>query len=204
MPILKPTEISGIVEAVLVNRNPDDGIATRRTASSKITYEGIEGDWHSGLTREACVRTRRQYAEGTPIRNTRQISIVSVEDLAEISRKMGVSHLEPEWLGANILVAGIPDFTLLPPSSRLIFSGGASLVVDMENEPCKFPGDVIEETHSGFGKLFAYNARGLRGVTAWVEKEGAISEGDTIALHIPPQRIYEPAMVPDKARRAFS
>ena len=64
----------------------------------------------------------------------------------------------------------------------------------MENQACKYPGDVIEEDHPDIGRTFAYHARGLRGVTAWVEREGKISVGDTIDLHIPPQRIYEPAL----------
>jgi hypothetical protein len=191
MPILRPTGIEGIVQSVLVNAKPDQGLATRKIGSANVTYEGLEGDWHSTLVREACVRTKRQYPEGTEIRNTRQISIISVEDMEEIARKTGLPHIKPEWLGANILLSGIPNFTLVPPGSRLIFSDGASLVVDMENEPCKFPGDVIDQHHSGYGRLFAPSARNLRGVTAWVEKQGAIGEGNTIALHIPPQRIYE-------------
>jgi len=190
MAILNPTQVVGQVHIVLVNGRPDAGLATERVGSAKLSYAGLEGDWHSSLVRESCVRVRRQYDEGTEIRNTRQVSLVSVEDLSVICENMGIARLEPEWLGANILVSGIPDFTLLPPSSRLIFSSGASLVVDMENEPCKYPGDVIEEHHPGRGQLFAKSALNLRGVTAWVEKTGVIAEGDTIALHIPPQRIY--------------
>ena len=99
--------------------------------------------------------------------------------------------LEFEWLGAEILLSGIPNFSFVPPSSRLILSGGASLVVDMENEPYKYPGDVIEESHPGFGRRFAKSAMNLRGVTAWGEKEGIIQEGDATSLYISPQRIYE-------------
>jgi len=51
----------------------------------------------------------------------------------------------------------------LPPSSRLIFSSGVSLVVDMENAPCRYPGDIIEKHHSGKRHLFAKAAQGLRG-----------------------------------------
>ena len=191
MPILRPTKIEGKVHTVLVNDDQESGLVTERVGSVKVSYEGFEGDWHSSLTRPSCERVRRQYKDGTDIRNTRQVSIISVEDTAVIAEKMGVEKLEPEWLGANILLSGIPDFTLVPPSSRLIFSGGASLVVDMENEPCKYPGDVIDEHHPGFGKMFAKNALNLRGITAWVEREGMISEGDTISLHVPPQRIYD-------------
>jgi len=191
VPILKTTAIVGTVETLLVNGDADSGLATTGIGSAKVNFDGIEGDCHSSLVREACVRTREQYAIGTPIRNTRHFSILSVEDLAVIAAKMGVPHLKPEWVGANLLLSGIPNFTQLPPSSRLIFSGGVSLVVDMENEPCKYPGEIIEMSFPGKGHLFAYNARGLRGVTAWVEKEGRISQGDTVSLHIPPQRIYD-------------
>lgn len=191
MSILRAANIEGKVHSVLVNGKPDQGLATERIHSVIVSYEGFEGDWHSGLVRKSCVRVRQQYEEGTEIRNTRQITIISQEELAAIAEKMGVPVLEPEWLGANILLSGIANFSFVPPSSRLIFSGGVSLVVDLENEPCKYPGDVIEENHPGYGRRFAESALNLRGVTAWVEKEGAIHEGETIALHIPPQRIYE-------------
>lgn len=193
MPILRPTNIQGRVEAVLVNPDRDATLEKGRVDEVRATYEGFEGDCHSGLTRGACVRVKAQYAKGTEIRNTRQISVLSAEELGEVADMMGISGIEPEWVGANLLLSGIPDFTLLPPSSRLIFDSGASLVVDMENGPCKFPGDVIEEYHPGKGGLFANKARGKRGVTCWVEREGVIRSGDKVALHIPPQRIWEHA-----------
>ena len=96
-------------------------------------------------------------------------------------------------VGANLLLSGIPDLTLLPPSSRLIFSSGASLVVDMQNAPCAYPGKVIDEHHPGKGKGFPRAAIDRRGLTAWVEREGSIATGDNVELHIPPQRIYAPA-----------
>ena len=105
---------------------------------------------------------------------------------------MGIAELQPEWLGANLLVSGIPNFSQIPPSTRMIFDGGASLVVDLENSPCKYPGEIIERHHPGRGNLFAKAAVGHRGVTAWVEREGSIDSGDSIRLYIPPQRIYEP------------
>jgi len=191
MAILRPTEIIGRVETLAVNRDPDTDISTQRVDSIPVTYAGFEGDSHSGVTRKSCVRVRRQYAEGTEIRNTRQISIVATEDLAKTAEAMGVSHLEPEWLGANLCLSGIPDFTMVPPSSRLISPSGVSLVVDMENAPCRFPGMIIEEHFPGFGEKFAAAAVNLRGVTAWVEREGTISTGEHVTLHVPPQRIYD-------------
>ncbi len=193
MPILKPTKIIGRVEALLFNPDREATLEKGRVEEVRATYAGFDGDCHSGLTRESCVRVKAQYAEGTEIRNTRQISVLSQEELAQVADKMGISEIEPEWVGANLLLSGIPDFTFVPPSSRLIFSGGAALVVDMENGPCKFPGDVIEEYHPGKGGLFANKALGKRGVTCWVEREGQIRVGDDVALHLPPQRIWEHA-----------
>lgn len=191
MSILRPTKISGRVETIAVNRDTETDLTTERVDSVPVTYAGFEGDGHGGLTRASCVRVSAQYKQGTEIRNTRQISIVSREDLATIADTMGIPAIEPEWIGANLCVSGIHEFTTVPPSSRLIFTGGASLVIDMENAPCKFPGMIIEKHHPGFGERFAKSAIGLRGVTAWVEREGTINVGDDIALHVPPQRIYD-------------
>ena len=178
-------------EAILVNSTADEDLSSSRVASVEVSYAGLAGESHSGLVRSSCVRVRHQYTQGTEIRNTRQISIVSIEELAVIADNMGIAELKPEWLGANLLVSGIPNFSQIPPSTRMIFAGGASLVVDLENSPCKYPGEIIERHHPGFGNLFAKAAVGRRGVTAWVEREGQLHTGDSIDLYIPPQRIYE-------------
>jgi len=179
------------VQVILVNSTPDEDLSSSRVASVGASYAGLEGESHSGLVRKSCVRVRHQYPQGTEIRNTRQISIVSIEELAVIADNMGIAELKPEWLGANLVVSGIPNFSQIPPSTRMIIGGGVSLVVDLENSPCKYPGEIIERHHPAFGVLFAQAAVGHRGVTAWVEREGQLNTGDAISLYIPPQRIYE-------------
>ncbi|WP_037313915.1 MOSC domain-containing protein [Ruegeria halocynthiae] len=185
MAILNPVDVIGRVDKILVNQDRARGLETQSVDRVDVEFTGFQGDSHASLVREACVRTRRQYEPGTPIRNVRQISIVSLEELSIIASKLEMDTLQPEWLGANLVLSGIPALTQLPPSSRLIFSSGASLVVDMENEPCKFPGDVIEKQHPGKGAKFAYHARNLRGLTAWVEREGQLSMKDEVAVHVP-------------------
>jgi hypothetical protein len=191
MPILSPSNLHGKVRALLHNPSRDAQLETTPHERLAFTYAGIPGETHGGLTRPSCSRVLKQYPKrGTEIRNTRQVSIVSVEDLAEIASRLTSPDLPPEWIGANLVVEGIPDFTMVPPSSRLIFEGGVTLTVDMENAPCRFPGEVIERHHPGRGAAFPKIAVGLRGVTAWVEREGEIAVGETCRLHCPPQRIY--------------
>ena len=192
MAILKPTTLTGHVEAI--HLYPPDGEDTSEVEHARASFAGLEGDAYASLTRPACVRTKRQYRPGTNIRNVRQITIVSAEELALISEAMGLPEpVHPTWMRANLVVAGFPDVTQLPPSSRLIVDDGASLVVDMENEACGYPGVLIDRQYPGRGKLFVKAAFGRRGVTAWVEREGDIWQGADLTLHIPPQRLYSPA-----------
>lgn len=190
MAVLIYSGIEGKTEALLVHRGSGDDITTESIESVNVTYEGFDGESHSGLTRASCVRVKQQYPEGTEIRNTRQLSVVSIEELGVVADLMGIDAISPSWVGANLCVSGIPDFTLLPPSTRLIFSGGVSLVIDMENEPCEYPARVISEHYPEQGKLFVKHAFGRRGVTAWVEKEGCIKNGETVSVHVPRVRAY--------------
>ena len=190
MDILRATQLTGTVSALLINDDNSD-LATVNQQSVTVSYAGFANDSHAGLTRSSCSRVKAQYPNGTEIRNTRQISIVSVEELAKIATTMELDHLSPEWIGANLVIESLPDVSALPPSSRLIFSSGVSLVVDMENAPCRYPGDIIERHHSGKRHLFAKAAQGLRGVTAWVERPGTLTVQDTLTLHIPTVRPYK-------------
>jgi MOSC domain-containing protein YiiM len=151
-------------------------------------FAGIEGAFHSGLTRRSCVRVTAQHPKGTVIRNTRQFSILSAEEMAEIAVAMGQSAIDPLLLGASIVVEGIPDFSHVPPTSRLQTTAGTTLVVDVENGPCNLPAREMERERAGGGKGFKAAARGRRGVTAWVLAEGPLSVGDRLRLHVPDQR----------------
>lgn len=190
MAILRKSALTGTLESILVRDAAASDISSARVESVYADFDGLAGDSHRGLTRASCVRVAGQYVEGTEIRNTRQISLVSSEELQQIADQMQIDSILPEWLGANLCIAGIPDFTLLPPSSRLIFSGGASIVIDMENEPCRYPADIIEQHYPGKGRMFVKAAMHRRGVTAWVERPGAIAAGAAVAVHMPPNRVY--------------
>ena len=192
MPALAPTEITG--EIVWIGHVPDReaSLRSQATQEAQLTYAGIPGEVHGGLTRPSCSRVISQHPRDTDIRNVRQLSIVSFEELAEIAADCGLDALDPALVGASMVVRGIPDFTHVPPSSRLQLPDGATLVVDMENRPCHLPAKPINAEHPGAGDKFKIAAKGKRGVTAWVEREGVCRIGDAVRLHVPDQRAWAP------------
>lgn len=193
MAILEKSKLTGTVVALLSNPDRKTGLEKASRDKVDIIFDGIVGDCHSGRTYASDSRLLKQYKRGVPIANTRQLSVLSEEQLAEIASLLDIPRLEPEWVGANLVTSGIPDLTFLPPSTRMMFSSGATLIVDGENAPCRYVSDVINKHHPGKGDPFPKLARHKRGLVAWVEKEGAIAVGDEIVLHIPPQRIYSHA-----------
>lgn len=153
----------------------------------KLGFDGPEGEDHGGLTRPSCSRVSALYPRGTEIRNTRQLSVLSAEELEAIAAGMGLPSLDPALVGATMVVRGWPDFSRIPPGSRLQAAGGATLVVDMENRPCHLPAPVIDTEAPGYGERFRAAAAGRRGITAWVERPGEVCLGEELTLFIPDQ-----------------
>ncbi|MBO9451576.1 sulfurase [Tropicibacter sp. R16_0] len=191
MPVLKETQYAG--EIVWLGHVPS-GRTLRAEAIDHLTcgFAGVPGERHEGVNRASCVRVRNLYAEGTEIRNVRQLTILSQEELDTIAGEMGLKALDPGLLGATVVIKGIPDFTFVPPSSRLQGSSGVTLTVDMENRPCVLPGREIEATSPGYGASFKPAAKNRRGITAWVERPGGLALGDRLQLFIPDQRAWAP------------
>ena len=157
---------------------------TRPLELAVLSYAGLEGDRHAGLTARAGVR-QKHLPRGTELRNSRQLSLVSLEELAAIARALGVPFIDYRWLGANVLVGGAPGFTRCAPGSRLVFGSGAVLVVDGENEPCRKAGKAIAAglgQDDLLGSRFVRAAQRLRGVVAWVERPGLIRRGDPVTV----------------------
>ncbi|MFT5065020.1 MAG: hypothetical protein ACI9TA_000629 [Reinekea sp.] len=191
MPALTPTQQIG--EIVWIGTvAPNAGLRSVPTPALTMTYAGAEGEAHSGLTRASCVRVRAQWPEGTEIRNVRQLSVMSQEEIDEIAVDCGLDALDPALLGCSLVVKGISDFSHVPPSSRLQSEDGTTIVIDMQNRPCNLPAREIEADHPAHGKPFKAAAKGKRGVTAWVEREGTFRVGDKVTLHVPDQRAWRP------------
>lgn len=192
MDCLKRSEFVGRVAwlgSVPVNASD---IRAKPADQIRLSFDGAEGELHSGATRPACIRVKMLHEKGTEIRNARQLSILSQEENAQIAAEIGLEQLKPEWLGASMVLSGIPDWSHIPPGSRIQFPDLSTLVIDLENAPCVFPGKEIEADVPGHGKLFKPAAKGRRGVTAYVERPGTVSVGDAIALFVPAQRPWQP------------
>jgi len=159
-----------------------------------LTFDGIGGDYHAGPTRRSGGR-EPWYPRGTPMRNERQVSIVAPDELAVVAGRMGLDEIRPEWIGANLLLEGVPRLSMLPPGTLLFFAGGVTLKVDGQNKPCRIAGRLIAEragiVDEEAGALaFPKSAQRLRGLVAWVEKPGRIENGEAVSVRVPEQWVY--------------
>lgn len=190
MPALKPTSFEA--EITWLGRVSADGNDLSADAVDTLALKigGAEGEAHSGVTRPSCVRVTALYKKGTEIANVRQLSVLSQEELDLIAEDMGLEAIDPAWVGASIVLKGIPDFSHVPPNARLQGPDGATITIDMENRPCVLPGRVIEGHHPGYGPKFKAAAVGRRGVTAWVERAGEFSVGEKLRLFVPDQPVW--------------
>ncbi|WP_238368722.1 MOSC domain-containing protein [Mesobacterium pallidum] len=192
MPALKPTRFEARITWLgRVPHRDADEIETLALNEMALEFGGMAGEVHAGRTRPSCSRVLSQHPRNTEIANVRQLSLLSAEELALIAQRMETDRLDPAWLGASVVLDGIPDFTHLPPSSRLQGPDGVTLVVDMENRPCQLPAKTIAQHDRDLGRRFKPAAEGLRGVTAWVERPGKLRLGDTMRLHVPDQRAWD-------------
>jgi MOSC domain len=190
--VLPARRLAGKVEQVLMAAGSH--FVTAPVQSLSLDFAGIGGDHHAGLTRKAGGR-EPWYPRGTEIRNERQVSLVSIADLEAIAAAMGLAQVRPEWLGANIVVSGLPDFSLIPPRTLLFFEGGVTLKVDGQNAPCRSAGRAVAAgagLHNAdeVAMKFVKAAKRLRGLVAWVEKPGTIAVGAQFEARLPEQWFY--------------
>ena len=195
MPALIPTDHYATITWLGVVPDRAAALQAQRREELNLSFAGPEGEDHGGLTRPSCSRVISQYPRDTVIRNTRQLCVMSAEEIAAIASTMGIETLDPSYVGATLVIEGIADFTHVPPSARLQAQSGATIVIDMENRPCVLPARGIEDDMPGHGAAFKAAAKNRRGVTAWVEREGTLRLGERMQLHIPDQRPWAPTML---------
>ncbi len=199
VPAIVPTRklsgrIAGLFRTISVAKSgsEDKGFETTPVPHLDLGFDGIDGDRHGGTTRRSGGR-EPWYTRGTKIRNERQLSLLSPDELAAVARDLAIPELKPEWIGGNLLVKGIDRLTLLPPRTLMMFEGGVTLKIDGDNAPCRLSGRSVARRFVGRGDLefgFVQTARRSRGLVAWVEKPGRIEVGEAFEARLPEQWIY--------------
>ena len=181
-----------IVDTFVTIDRSADGFQTAPAKELPVALDGIAGSRrHQGWTAKADARVP-YLPRGTVMRNMRALSLVSVEDIAEAARRMVIPALDPRWIGANLVIDGIERLSFLPRGTRLFCDGGAILVVEGQNAPCRYAGAAIA-SHTGEPGLeleFPKIAKRLRGLVASVEHPGTITPATGVTARIPEQWLY--------------
>lgn len=175
----------------LYRASPDDFV-TAAVDALDLTFEGIADDCHGGTTRRSGGR-EPWYPRGTPMRNERQLSLLSPDELRVAAELLDIPEIRPEWIGANMLIEGVANLTWLPPRTLLFFEGGVTLKVDGDNGPCRIAGRSIARHYEGRDDIefgFVKAAKNRRGLVAWVEKPGHVAAGEAFEARLPEQWIY--------------
>ncbi len=186
----------GVVRGVCMAASETGDFVSSPVGELRLTLAGMAGDRHGGALRLSNARDP-WLPRGTPMRNDRQVSMLSVEELAEIAGAMGLDAVAPELVGANIVVEGLTGFSRIPAGAHLAFGGawggegrfdgGCILKVEAYNNPCRNPGRRLAAAHGRpeleFG--FVKAARSLRGLVLSVSLPGVIRAGDAVVV-VPP------------------
>lgn len=182
--------LAGRVTTVHVGDSDSADLGKRSTATLLLEFDGIVGDRHRGFSREAWAGDDKE-SEGTLRRNERQWSGMSIEEIAQISRKLDLDRvLEGADLGANICFEGLPGYSQIPKGSVFAFPSGAKLVAVEYNPPCIEMGEKLAAkyyTRSGRAlapRDFPLAAIGLRGLVGVVDVPGVIRVGDEVTVEL--------------------
>jgi hypothetical protein len=184
---------TGTVDSLCINGEPVESIRFR--------LDGPDGDSHSASSRKLAGHDGRyirtwDLTRGQEAFNWRTWTGLSAEEVSEIEATLGLD-IPQGCLLENITVSGIPDFSQLAPTSRLVFpSRGegadltqAVLAVWERNSPCATVGERLEKHHGkpGLTTDFIRAAQMTRGVMGLVLSAGEVRVGDAV-LAYPPVR----------------
>ncbi|MHA2170706.1 MAG: MOSC domain-containing protein [Candidatus Kariarchaeaceae archaeon] len=180
-----------------------DYLHTKEVESIQLDFGGIIGNRHYGVTRITDGRTRFMYEKGSvEIRNNAQWTAISEDEIIAINKNLELdeNELKPEYIGMNILVTGIPNFTKIPRGHYLVFTetekyvnqdpNQVVLIVHGEVNPCAIAGAGVDAGtgRTNIANQFPKAANRLRGLRGWVEKPGVIKTGMYIHILYPTGR----------------
>ena len=100
---LKPTDFTARIIWMGAQVIPvkDLVITSEPVTEMPLTFAGYARESHGGETRPSCSRVKSQHPRGTTIRNTRQLCLVSAEEMAEVAADLGLTaEWDHAWVGA--------------------------------------------------------------------------------------------------------
>ncbi len=180
---------TGRVEALAINGQSLNGL--------HFSPVGPHGDRHHGYTRALSghdgeyLRTS-SLQKGATVFNWRSWTALSTEEVGAIEGELGVS-VPVGCLLENLRISGIPNFSKLAPTTRLVFPKHSEtqliLAVWEENGPCGTVGRRLAEHHAmpDLKTNFIRAAQHRRGVMGFVLAMGSILVGDTVLVYPPVQ-----------------
>ncbi len=188
---MPPSPHVGIVTSLAINGNPVDMIS--------FNLWGPVGDRHFGDCRLLSghdgeyIRTS-DLERGNQVFNWRTWTGLSDEEVSETEAQLG-HPVPPGTVLENIRIAGIPNFSKLPPTSRLVFPSKkvlrqteqAILAVWEENGPCRTAGERVAALYGNTKLTAAYvkSALNRRGVMGFVLASGRVYLGDEVRVYPP-------------------
>jgi hypothetical protein len=188
MPALIPTV--HVAEVVWLGVTPDRSAALQSAPREvcSLSFAGPEGEDHAGLTRPSDSRVWRN-TRAAPRSGTCGNCPSCRRRTSRPSRRYGPCRpLPPIVFGATMVLRGIPDFTRIPPSSRLQDEdSGTTLTVDMENRPCHLVSKEIEALASGLRQGLQTGGHGAARRDGLGGAGGRDQAGRPLRLHIPDQ-----------------
>ena len=85
MPALIPTDHYATTTWLGIVPDRAAALKAQPRESLNLSFAGPEGEDHGGLTRPSCSRVLSQHPRDTLIRNTRQMCVMSAEEIAAIA-----------------------------------------------------------------------------------------------------------------------
>jgi hypothetical protein len=187
---------TGRIEAVYCT-NDIGSFVTAPSGTLDVDLEGIAGDRHGGLWRGAGPR-EPWLKRGFAIRNDRQLTVLSTEEMHDLALRLDVPQVPPELVGANLLISGLSRLSHLTAGARLAiggawggkgqFDGQVLLRVEGYNHPCRGPGKKLAQYFDRPDLEFEFRkqATSLRGLILCVDASGRIAPGDAVVVVPPP------------------
>ena len=187
-------------------------IATGQVASLCINGEPVQethcwldgppGEVHAGRFSRTLSGHDSEYIRtsslkrGARVFNWRSWAGLSFEEIAEVERELGFAIPQGTLL-ENITVSGIPNFSKLAPTSRLVFPfrenfpNGEQVILAVweQNGPCRTVGDRLANHHGRHELMakFVAAAKDKRGVMGIVLAAGLVKVGDEVLVYPPVQ-----------------